>query len=120
LTNFWQDLERDWQKQRLYVPREISEASGADEGDLGRREWTPAWQAALRDAGQRTRTLFAEGRPVTDAVRGRLRYELRATWIGGTRILDRLETIDYNVFRHRPTLGLFDGPSILWRTLTWR
>ena len=26
-----------------------------------------------------------------DGVSGRLRYELRATWLGGTRILDRLD-----------------------------
>ncbi len=29
---------------------------------------------------------------------GRLRYELRATWLGGTRILDRLERSGFDVF----------------------
>ena len=52
---------------------------------------TPAWMATLRDCGRQTRELFREGRPVCDGVSGRLRYELRATWLGGTRILDRLD-----------------------------
>ena len=54
-----------------------------------------------------------------DGVRGRLRYELRATWLGGTRILDRLDRIDYNVFMIRPALGMMDAPSLIARALFW-
>ncbi len=52
-------------------------------------------------------------------MRGRLRHELRVTWLGGMRILDRLEQRDYDVFTSRPTLGMADAPSLLWRTLAW-
>lgn len=120
LTNFWQDIERDWQKGRVYVPRVLMAAHGALEDHLARRTWTPNWRETLLDAGCRTRALFAEGRPVTEAVRGRLRYELRATWLGGRRILDRLEAVDYNIFARRPTLGASDAAAILWKTLWWR
>ena len=54
---------------------------------------------------QRTRALFAAGRAVCDGVDGRLRWELRLTWLGGSRILDRLERAGYDVFNHRPTLA---------------
>jgi hypothetical protein len=67
----------------------------------------------------RTRALFDAGRPVCDAVRGRLRYELRATWLGGVRMLHRVERIQLDVFRKRPTLGPLDAPWIAWRLLTW-
>ena len=120
LTNFWQDIERDWTKGRVYVPQEIANGAGADERDLEARRWTPQWRAALAEAGRRTRELFEQGRPVADAVQGRLRYELRATWLGGTRILDKLEAADYDVFARRPTLGVADAPAILWRTALWR
>ncbi len=119
LTNFWQDLERDYANGRVYVPREISERAGAHEADLAARRLTPAWRAALGDAASRTRALFAEGRPVCDAVRGRLRWELRATWLGGTRILDRLEAAEYDVFGTRPSLSIADAPWLLWRLATW-
>ena len=47
--------------------------------------------AALRDAAVTRASCSTSGRPVCDGVTGRLRYELRATWLGGMRILDRLE-----------------------------
>ena len=119
LTNFWQDLEIDWAKGRLYVPASIWRATGAETDDLSARRMTPAWRAALRDAAARTRALFDAGRTVCDGVRGRLRWELRATWLGGTRVLDKLAAADYDVFAIRPTLTTIDIPGILWRMLFW-
>ena len=120
LTNFWQDLERDWRKGRVYVPEALVHAAGADERDLDHRRMTPAWRAALGDATRRTRELFEAGRPIADAVTGRLRYELRATWLGGVRILDRLEAGGFDVFHRRPTLGWHDAIPIGWNLITWR
>jgi squalene synthase HpnC len=120
LTNFWQDLERDWATGRLYVPRELWRATGADEVDLERRQMTLPWQQALADAAGRTRALFAAGRPLADGVRGRLVWELRATWAGGVRILDRLEATRFDVFRRRPTLGWADAGALGWTVVTWR
>jgi hydroxysqualene synthase len=119
LTNFWQDVERDWQKGRVYVPLAVVRASGALEEDLGRRRLTPAWRTALIDVAGRTRTLFEEGRPLPNAVSGRLRWELRATWLGGVCILDRLERNGFDVFRRRPTLGWVDALPIGFRMLAW-
>lgn len=119
LTNLWQDLERDYRKGRVYVPRDLTEPRGASEADLAERRLTPAWRAALGDAAARTRALFAAGRPLCDAVRGRLRWELRATWLGGTRILERLDRADYDVFAERPALRASDAPILLWRLVGW-
>jgi phytoene/squalene synthetase len=119
LTNFWQDLDRDWQKGRLYVPRDACERAGAREIDLAARRLSPAWRSVLSEMAARTRALFAEGRAVCDGVAGRLRYELRLTWLGGMRILDRLERGGYDVFSARPALGLLDIPSLLWGAVAW-
>jgi len=120
LTNFWQDLERDWVKGRVYVPRDVLMTTGADETDLARGQLAGPWQAALRDVVCRTRHLFEQGRPLPDRVSGRLRWELRATWLGGGRILDRVEALGPDVFRSRPTLGWTDAPGLIWHTLFWR
>jgi phytoene synthase len=120
LTNFWQDLDQDWRKGRLYVPRALAEPAGADERDLGRGRLSPAWRDALAEGSRRTRELFEEGRAVADGVQGRLRWELRATWLGGVRVLDRLERVGFDVFRARPTLGWPDVPVLAWRMLRWR
>lgn len=121
LTNFWQDFAVDWSRGRLYVPEEIWRAHQADVASLDANRITPQWAAALADCGLLTRTLFERGRPVSDGVSGRLRYELRATWLGGTRILDRLERAGYDVFRSgRPKLGASDALVIACGTLLWR
>jgi hydroxysqualene synthase len=120
LTNFWQDLEVDWAKGRLYVPASLWQPAGAKESDLTARQLTTEWRAALADAGARTRRLFEAGAPVCNGVRGRLRWELRATWLGGTKILDKLEAARFDVFGKRPSLTAADGPSIVFGMLTWR
>jgi squalene synthase HpnC len=120
LTNFWQDLDVDWRKGRLYVPADVWRAAGAREADLDARRLTPEWRAALEEMSRRTRALFADGRPVCDGVRGRLRWELRATWLGGTRVLDKLDASGFDVFTARPTVSATDAPWIVWHALTWR
>ncbi len=104
LVNFWQDVERDRAKGRDYLPKELADRFGA---------------SARAEAGRRTRTLFDEGRGVTDAVTGRLALELRATWLGGVRILERLEAVNFDPAR-RPSLGPTDVALIGCRMLAWR
>lgn len=120
LTNFWQDLAVDWSRGRLYVPLEIVRAHGAEPADLDRGVLSPAWREVMRDVGGRTRQLFDAGRKVPDHVTGRLKLELRVTWLGGSRILDRLVEADYDVFSRRPTLSRRDAPGILMDAVTWR
>jgi len=120
LTNFWQDLKIDFDRGRLYLPEDERERHGAFERDLAAGDITPGWQHALATAVARTRLLFDEGRYVCDGVRGRLRYELRATWLGGTRILDHLERSRFDVIHRRPTLGPGDAILIAPLLLLWR
>jgi squalene synthase HpnC len=120
LTNFWQDFARDWKAGRLYLPASWIAAAGAHESDLDRGVMTAEWRGIFSRATERTRALFAAGRPLPDFVGGRLRWELRATWLGGTTILDRIERSGFDVFQFRPTLGWPDLFSIVARTASWR
>ena len=81
------------------MPLDDVDAEGARMQDLDDRRLTEPWRRVAAAAWRRARALsFEAGRDVCDGVRGRLRYELRLTWLGGTRILDRLDRVDYNVF----------------------
>ena len=119
LTNFWQDFAVDWHRGRLYVPEAEWAAAGARLDDLtSDMASTPhEWRRALSACGARTRALFNEGRPLLDHVSGRLRWELRATWHGGARVLERLEQGRFDPVAARPTLGMADALVIGWRTL---
>lgn len=119
LTNFWQDIGRDWSHGRLYVPADVASAWGAAIRDLESGRWTAAWARALSECAARTRALFTAGRPVCDHVAGRLRFELRLTWLGGRRILDRVARHPQIAFDTRPTLGAADLPGLLWGAVRW-
>lgn len=118
-TNFWQDVAKDYERGRVYLPLEERQLHDVREEDLAEGRITPAWQKALSAAGLRTRDLFEAGRPLCDSLRGRLRYELRATWLGGTRVLDRLARVNFDVASQRPALGALDAPWFAWRMLVW-
>jgi len=119
LTNFWQDFGRDWIAGRLYVPRDVTAACRAREMDLNGPWLNESWIAALRQCVAETRNCFEAGREVCDAVRGRLRYELRFTWLGGARMLEHVERAAAALLTCRPTLGARDVPLILWRASRW-
>jgi squalene synthase HpnC len=120
LTNFWQDLRVDYSRGRVYVPAEDMRSHHADEASLSGARLTGEWQRLMSELVTRTRRLFDQGRPVCDAVSGRLRLELRATWLGGTRILDRIEAGGFDTLQRRPVIGTKDLPWFVWRTLVWR
>lgn len=120
LTNFWQDFGGDWRAGRLYVPFDVLAAHGADEAGIGVDPMPPSWQAVFRDIDARTAALFAAGRGVADHVRGRLRYELRATWLGGSLIRRRTAALRRASFEARPTLSTLDALRLARDAIRWR
>jgi phytoene synthase len=120
LTNFWQDFGRDWRAGRLYVPRSAQQACGADEEELRARRFSAAWLCAIDQCVATTTRLFEDGRAVCDGVRGRLRLELRLTWLGGRRMLERVEQLRADLLHRRPTLGMADVGPVLWQAVRWR
>jgi squalene synthase HpnC len=119
LTNFWQDLGRDWSSGRLYVPIADMIDAGAREDDLQARRMTPMWRAVLTTMIERTSVLFDAGREVCDGVSGRLKWELRLTWLGGRRMLEKVEMARLTSFDIRPTLGAADAPALIRDAILW-
>lgn len=113
LTNHWQDIEIDLRKDRIYVPAEDLARFNLNEGDLKRRRAGDSFRRLMAFEVARTRELFNSGRPLCLSVRGRLGLELRAVWLGGSRILERIEGNEYDVFRRRPVITLTDKLRIL-------
>lgn len=120
LTNFWQDFGRDWRAGRLYVPREVADACGAREDDLAAGRTTPEWAEALACCVRVTRELFAAGRRVCDDAGGRLGVELKLTWLGGARVLQRVDSARGRALEVRPTLGRGDVLPLLWGAVRWQ
>jgi phytoene/squalene synthetase len=94
-------------------------AHGARESALVEGRITPEWRQAMAAAVHRTRALFDDGLPLCNRLRGRLKYEIRITWLGGTRILDRIEAKRFDVLSHRPTIGPSDIAWLAGTALGW-
>ncbi len=119
LANHWQDLALDLRRGRIYAPRERLDRFGVKEWDLNAGRMTPEFRALMADLIERTRALFARGRPLCDLLGADLRFEMRLTWLGGSSILDAIEAAGHDVFRRRPRHGLLGKARLAWRAWRW-
>lgn len=119
LANFWQDLTIDLQKGRIYIPQEDLRRFGYSEDELFSSAYNDRFVAVCRYQVDRTRQLFLRGRSLCDRVEGRLSLELRAVWLGGTRILEKIERDGHDLFRRRPTISSMDKVVLLLKLLAW-
>ena len=121
LINFWQDVAIDWRKPRVYLPQEDLQRFGITHADLQRfkdgEALTPKWIALMHFQITRARALMLEGAPLARVLKGRIGLELRFVVQGGLRILEKIEAVDYDVFRRRPLLKAWDWVLLLWRAV---
>ncbi|MDB5992559.1 MAG: phytoene synthase [Herbaspirillum sp.] len=115
LINFLQDVGVDWQKSRIYLPQEDLQRFGVSETAIANGTLNPAWRALMAFEVARTRAMLQSGAPLARRLPGRIGWELRLVIQGGMRILERIESVDYDVFRRRPKLAARDWLVILWR-----
>lgn len=117
LANFWQDVSVDIRKDRIYLPQDEMAQFGVTIDELRANRFSDRYAALLKFQVERTWDIFRRGRPLPEAVSGRLKFELRLTWFGGTRILERIEELAYDTLNRRPTVSTFDKLRLLMRTL---
>ncbi len=118
LINFWQDVAIDWRKQRIYLPQDELARFQIGEAHIAEQRCDNAWRAMMCFQVQRARKLMLQGAPLGRALPGRLGLELRTIVAGGLRILDKIEAVDYDIFRRRPMLTALDWPRLLWRAFS--
>lgn len=117
LINFWQDLSRDIPRGRHYLTDADCAAHGVQRAALARLQPTPPVLNLIAAQARAARALMQEGAPLVHRIPGRAGWELRLVVQGGLRILDKIEALDFNTLRHRPTVGATDAPLLLWRSL---
>jgi squalene synthase HpnC len=117
LTNFWQDIAIDWQKDRVYLPLSDMQRFGVRESQIAEARVDDAWRALLGFEVARARRMLEAGRPLTRALPCRIGLELSAVISGGLRILDRIDAVGGDVFARRPVLATADWMVVAWRAL---
>ncbi len=124
LANFWQDVARDWQRGRIYLPREDRRRHPGCDDAFAIRRTNDAFAALLAEevewAGRLLRRVF----PLADRLPVRLAMDVELFGRGGLTILRRIEAIGFRVWERRPTLRKRDVAGllvrVLWRRLTRR
>lgn len=119
ITNFWQDVAIDSQKNRVYLPQDSMLRFGVNDAQIAQQTVNAAWRDLMYFEVERARGLLLSGAPLVHALPGRVGWELRLVVQGGLRILERIEHAGYDVFRQRPTLK-YDWPLLLWRAARMR
>ena len=113
LINFWQDVDVDYAKGRIYIPQDEMAAHHVTEAHLRERICDAAWRSLMAFQVERSRALLLSGANLGRMLPGRIGLETRATMQGGLRILEKIEQAGYDVFRRRPVLRGLDWPVLL-------
>ena len=105
LANFWQDVARDYDLGRVYLPQDVCRHHGYDEAMFARRESNDAFRCVLHAEVDRAEEFLRAGLPLAEQVPSELRVDVALFARGGLAVLDAIRRIDYDVWRVRPTVS---------------
>jgi squalene synthase HpnC len=108
LANFCQDVARDWQRGRVYLPLDDCHDHGYLPGDAEWGQATDRFRSLLQEEVARARSFLAAGEPLPRSVRADLRFQVECFRRGGLAILDAIEAQRYEVWRRRPHVSRWE------------
>lgn len=120
LANHWQDVREDFGRGRIYIPQEAMRRHGVEDAALASGRADAAVRALVKECVAHARSCFETARPLPRRAGGRLGWELRLTWLGGMRILERIAAADDDVLSGPVRIGPADAALIALRSLAWR
>jgi squalene synthase HpnC/squalene synthase HpnD len=120
LANFWQDVSRDLEKGRIYIPLDEAAAHNLSEKDIVERRFDENTATLMKALIAKTRALFAQGAPLAQMVDARLSIDLELFSKGGIAVLDAIENMGYDTLHRRPFIGKAKQVRLLGRALVSR
>ncbi len=122
LANFWQDLARDLDRGRIYVPREAMAAAGYSEEEFRQRQFNPAFRRLMEQLVERAERQLHLGWPLVGAMPGRLKVDMALFIRGGLAILAAIRRLNYDVWQCRPQVSRREKLHLLFTSLwqSWR
>ena len=121
LTNFWQDVARDYQKRRIYLPQEDLARFGYTEAELDQGVFNDSFRRLLAFEVERAMTLFREGAALVPTLEGPARLDVALFTRGGVAVLDAIRKRGYDVLTARPTLSRSRKAALFLSTwLSWK
>ena len=115
LTNILRDIREDAERGRIYLPAEDLRTYGVGEEDLAAGNRTDAFLKLMRFEAARARGYYKEAEPLLDLIHPRSRPSLWALIAIYSRLLDRIERSNYDVFSRRVRLSTLEKSWIVLR-----
>ncbi|MFA5405467.1 MAG: squalene synthase HpnC [Ignavibacteria bacterium] len=101
LANFWQDVSRDLEIDRIYIPKEEMEKNNYSYDLLFQGKENNDFIKLMKSLVDNTKIIFEKGKELENELSGRLKYEFRTIYRGGMEILKKIEKLDYKVLSSR-------------------
>jgi squalene synthase HpnC len=120
LANFWQDVSRDLEKGRIYIPLDRARAYGISEEEILGKRFDERYVALMQELIARTRDLFDVGMPLAKRVDGKLSVDLEMFSRGGLAVLDAIEAMGYDTLNKRPEVSRGKQVRLLGRAIVTR
>jgi len=113
LANFWQDVNIDLKKDRVYIPLEVLDRHSYSINDLLALQLRPEFRGVMRECVDRAQALFEEGLPLAGMVNRTLSLDLDLFSRGGMRVLEHIRAQDYDVLSRRPAISRTERVALL-------
>jgi squalene synthase HpnC len=105
LANFCQDVRRDFERGRIYLPETLCRSYSWDEKKFAAGKCDDSFRKMLAVMANSAETSLLEGRPLVGRVPRDLRLPIRVFVAGGQAILAAIRRARYDVWSQRPTVG---------------
>ncbi len=115
LANFCQDVARDYQRGRIYLPQETWDVAGYTAEMFERRQFNVHFRQALALEVARAESYLVAGWPLIPRLPRELQWDVALFVLGGLSILSAIRRADYNVWACRPTVSKWRKLALLPR-----
>lgn len=120
LANFWQDVGRDLDIGRVYLPAEDRKRFGYADADIYARRFTPAFAELMRFQVNRTHGFFDRGGALIPLVPREVRADVGLFLRGGRATLEAVEKQGFDVWARRPVVSKWSKAGMLARAAAAR
>jgi squalene synthase HpnC len=123
LANFWQDVARDWDRGRVYLPQADCRQFGYDEAHFARRECNAAFRQLLAVRVADAESRLRAGLPLAMEMPNGLRLPVALFAAGGLATLEAIRRQQFDVWTRRPTVSQSQKLRLLlgcWWNLRFR
>jgi phytoene synthase len=117
LTNILRDIREDAELGRIYLPAEDLRRFGVTPDDLRAGNRNQPFLELMRFEAARARKYYDQSAPLLDLVHPRSRPSLWALIAIYSRLLERIEATNYDVFRKRVRLSTLEKGWIVARAM---